>query len=290
MKAILASKALSTRHVPVLTARTEEKGSSAIDALEKEGLEKPLFHTLDITDEASVAKFSEWVSDLGQPIHALLNNAGFAYKGSTFGASEAAATLDVNLHGTRRVTDALLPLIKKTKGSRIVNVCSQAGKLDQISSELQSRVTADDFTQAHAIALGQQYVDSIRQGKHEASGWSNSMYGVSKLLEIAYSRALARDLKWESAKEDASKSKSASAAASSGPDAPASSFDTPPVAVHTVCPGWCSTSMSSHKGHRSAAKGAETPVWLATAPEEELAKAGGPPTAGFWHDQKPIEW
>ncbi len=50
--------------------------------------------------------------------------AGLAFKGSAFGASEAQQTLDVNFYGTRRVTEALLPLIPE--GGAVVNVCRWA--------------------------------------------------------------------------------------------------------------------------------------------------------------------
>ena len=46
---------------------------------------------------------------------------GLAFKGNAFGAKEAQQTLDVNFFGTRRATEALLPLIPDN-GS-IVNVC-----------------------------------------------------------------------------------------------------------------------------------------------------------------------
>jgi len=104
--------------------------------MEKEGLDKPLFHTLDITSETSVSAFSKWLSELGHPVSALVNNAGFAFKGSTFGADEAQTTIDVNLSGTKRVTDAVLPLLKSGSDARIVNLCSQAGQLKQLSGEL----------------------------------------------------------------------------------------------------------------------------------------------------------
>lgn len=48
-------------------------------------------------------------------------NAGLAFKGNAFGAEEAQQTLDVNFFGTRRATEALLPLMSDE--GRIVNVC-----------------------------------------------------------------------------------------------------------------------------------------------------------------------
>lgn len=44
----------------------------------------------------------------------------FSGRGSTFGAAEAEVTLGVNYWGTRRVTEALLPMLRT--GGRIVNV------------------------------------------------------------------------------------------------------------------------------------------------------------------------
>ena len=42
----------------------------------------------------------------------LVNNAGFAFKGSAFGATEARTTIGTNYEGTRRLTEALLPLAR----------------------------------------------------------------------------------------------------------------------------------------------------------------------------------
>lgn len=52
--------------------------------------------------------------------------AGIASKGDVFGATEAQETLDTNFYGTKRVCEALAPLMEN--GGRIVNVCSMAGK------------------------------------------------------------------------------------------------------------------------------------------------------------------
>ena len=60
------------------------------------------------------------------PHHKLKNcktllHAGIAFKGSTFGAEEAATTLATNFAGTRAVCERLLPLMPKQ--ARVVNVC-----------------------------------------------------------------------------------------------------------------------------------------------------------------------
>jgi NAD(P)-dependent dehydrogenase (short-subunit alcohol dehydrogenase family) len=54
------------------------------------------------------------------------------------------------------------------------------------------------------------------------------------------------------------------------------------IKVNAVCPGWCQTEMGGSGATRTAAKGAETAVWLAT--EKRI------PTGKFLRDNKVIEW
>ena len=53
--------------------------------------------------------------------------------------------------------------------------------------------------------------------------------------------------------------------------------------INAACPGWVRTRMGGRAAPRSAAKGAETPVWLATLFDDG-------PTGGFFRDQQLIPW
>jgi NAD(P)-dependent dehydrogenase (short-subunit alcohol dehydrogenase family) len=55
------------------------------------------------------------------------------------------------------------------------------------------------------------------------------------------------------------------------------------ILVNSVCPGWVRTDMGGANASRSVEKGAETPVWLATLPDNG-------PRGGFFRDRKPIPW
>ncbi len=55
------------------------------------------------------------------------------------------------------------------------------------------------------------------------------------------------------------------------------------IKVNAVCPGWVRTDMGGAEAERPVEVGAETPVWLATLPENG-------PTGGFFRDQRPIPW
>jgi NAD(P)-dependent dehydrogenase (short-subunit alcohol dehydrogenase family) len=55
------------------------------------------------------------------------------------------------------------------------------------------------------------------------------------------------------------------------------------ILVNSVCPGWVRTDMGTQAARRSVEEGAETPVWLATLPDDG-------PRGGFFRDRKLIPW
>ena len=55
------------------------------------------------------------------------------------------------------------------------------------------------------------------------------------------------------------------------------------IKVNAVCPGWVRTEMGGAEAERPVEVGAETPVWLATLPENG-------PTGGFFRDLRAIPW
>jgi NAD(P)-dependent dehydrogenase (short-subunit alcohol dehydrogenase family) len=83
----------------------------------------------DVTDEASVrALIEEVVRQAGQ-IDLVVNNAGIGLLG---GAEESSAgqiqrLFDVNVFGVARVVNAVLPLMRKQKSGRIINMSSILG-------------------------------------------------------------------------------------------------------------------------------------------------------------------
>jgi hypothetical protein len=55
------------------------------------------------------------------------------------------------------------------------------------------------------------------------------------------------------------------------------------ILVNSADPGWVQTAMGGRGASRTVEKGAETPVWLATLPDDG-------PTGGFFRDRKSIAW
>ena len=55
------------------------------------------------------------------------------------------------------------------------------------------------------------------------------------------------------------------------------------ILVNSVDPGWVRTAMGGRGATRSVEKGADTPIWLATLPDDG-------PTGGFFRDRRAIAW
>ncbi len=55
------------------------------------------------------------------------------------------------------------------------------------------------------------------------------------------------------------------------------------VKINAACPGWVRTRMGGQIATNSPAEGADTPIWLATLPDDG-------PTGGFFRDRRLIEW
>lgn len=83
----------------------------------------------DVTDEASVAKLIDEVLAKAGRIDLLVNNAGIGLLGGAEESSsaQAHALFDVNVFGVLRVTNAVLPIMRRQGKGRIVNMSSILG-------------------------------------------------------------------------------------------------------------------------------------------------------------------
>jgi NAD(P)-dependent dehydrogenase (short-subunit alcohol dehydrogenase family) len=105
----------------IVSARDGERAREVADELGARALE------LDVTDEASVAAASGAIEQLD----VLINNAAaFVDWGEVASAADldtSRAVLDTNLLGSWRVTQAMLPLLRRSPHPRIVMVSSGGG-------------------------------------------------------------------------------------------------------------------------------------------------------------------
>ncbi len=117
----------------LLGARDAGRGAEAAEELQNEGLDAHAV-TLDVTDAASITAAAQKIeSDFGR-LDVLVNNAGIAQDSGP--ASQTTLdtlrrTYETNVFGVFAVTQALLPLLKKSEAGRIVNLSSGLGSLTQ---------------------------------------------------------------------------------------------------------------------------------------------------------------
>ncbi|QND56049.1 oxidoreductase [Mesorhizobium huakuii] len=83
----------------------------------------------DVTDEASVSKLVDEVLAKAKRIDLLVNNAGIGLLGGAEESSsaQAHALFDVNVFGVLRVTNAVLPTMRRQGKGRIINMSSILG-------------------------------------------------------------------------------------------------------------------------------------------------------------------
>jgi NAD(P)-dependent dehydrogenase (short-subunit alcohol dehydrogenase family) len=115
----------------LVAARDPGRGAEAAAALRSTGGDAyPL--TLDVTDPTGVAAAATEVADRFGRLDVLVNNAGVA--GDRAGQRPAVrAVFETNLLGVIAVTEALLPLLRRSAAGRIVNVSSGTGSMGRMT-------------------------------------------------------------------------------------------------------------------------------------------------------------
>ena len=86
---------------------------------------------LDITDEASIKEALNVIISKENRIDVLVNNAGYGSYGAVEDVriDEARMQFEVNIFGLARLTQLVLPYMRKQKSGRIINVGSMGGRL-----------------------------------------------------------------------------------------------------------------------------------------------------------------
>lgn len=90
-----------------------------------------LLHQLDVTNENEVKLFFDGIKKLGEHVHLLINNAGYAsvpIKFEHITTEEFKKNIDVNLYGTFLMCKYVLPIMQNNKQGTIINISSMAGK------------------------------------------------------------------------------------------------------------------------------------------------------------------
>jgi NAD(P)-dependent dehydrogenase (short-subunit alcohol dehydrogenase family) len=120
----------------VLTARKAAAGKAAVKKLAGMKLAAD-FQPLDVTDAKSTTALREYLQDTYGRLDVLINNAGVMERSGADAVDvdlkSVRATLETNTLGPLHLTQALLPLLKRSKTPRIVNMSSGMAQLSDNS-------------------------------------------------------------------------------------------------------------------------------------------------------------
>jgi short-subunit dehydrogenase len=112
----------------VLVARREERLAALAASL---GSERTSYVAVDLLDDDAPARILEHVQSLHGRLDLLVNNAGAAWRArfADGGYENVRRTMAINFDAQLRLTEALLPLLRASAPSAIVNVSSTAGRV-----------------------------------------------------------------------------------------------------------------------------------------------------------------
>jgi NAD(P)-dependent dehydrogenase (short-subunit alcohol dehydrogenase family) len=113
-------------------ARNAKAGRKAAEEIAKQA-GKATFLEIDVADNDSVTTAAREFSDIRDHLDVLVNNAGIIVDGddAILETSDdlVLKTLETNTVGPLRVTRAFVPLLRKSKAPRVINVSSSGGQL-----------------------------------------------------------------------------------------------------------------------------------------------------------------
>lgn len=143
-------------------------------------LERIEFHALDVTNPAQIATIADLARKRGEPLHALVNNAGFAAPGFAEDVTDAELRdqFDTNFFGAASVTRAVLPQMRRQGLGHVVMVSSVSGRMGYpgVSSYSASKFALEGWTETlryEMRSLGIQVV-LVEPGSFETDIWTRN--------------------------------------------------------------------------------------------------------------------
>jgi len=156
----------------VLGSRDLAKGEAAARRLRMG--DRVLVRSLDVTDQHAIDELRDEIAGSFGSLAVLVNNAAILYdtwqKASTADLDVVREALETNLFGAWRMCQAFIPLLRKSRHGRIVNVSSEAGSLAEMGggtpAYATSKVALNALTRMLAAELRRDHilVNSVSPG------------------------------------------------------------------------------------------------------------------------------
>jgi len=211
---LLTSVTLARRGWRVLATmrdlvRREQLESAARQAGVTDRIE---IHALDVTNAEQIAAIAELIEKRSQPLHALINNAGFAVPGLAEEVTDAELRdqFDTNFFGAAAVTRAILPQMRRQGFGHVVMVSSISGRtgFPGVSSYVASKFALEGWTETLRLemaAVGIK-VAIVEPGSFKTDIWTRNAKLTAKMSDPS-SPNVERLARWQSRIDEGAKSR-----------------------------------------------------------------------------------
>ena len=188
---LLTTVTLARRGWRVLaTMRDLNRRALLEDAARAAGvLERIEVHELDVTKADQIGAISELIEKRATPLHAVLNNAGFAVPGFAEDVTDAELReqFDTNFFGAVAMTRAILPQMRRQGFGHIVMVTSISGRsgFPGVGSYVASKFALEGWTETLRFelkALGI-HVVLVEPGSFETDIWTRNAKISARMLD-----------------------------------------------------------------------------------------------------------
>lgn len=136
---------------------------------------------IDVSNQLSVDAAAKKIEAEFGRLDVLVNNVGgvfdYAQQASTADLAVVQQALDINFFSAWRVTQAMLPLLRKAQGARIVNVSSEKGSLENMTAGVPGYSTSKAALNALTRNLAAELADQGITVHAASPGWTATDLG-----------------------------------------------------------------------------------------------------------------
>ncbi|MET0419423.1 MAG: SDR family oxidoreductase [Actinoplanes sp.] len=169
-------------------ARDEQRREAAVEKLRAAGVDA-FGVPVDVTDDASVTAAAGLVEQRAGRLGVLVNNAGVTggmpQNPTAVSLDTMRTVVETNVFGVIRVTNAMLPLLRRSASPRIVNMSSSAGSLTRQS-------TSDDELDTGPLSVAYSPSKTFLNGV--TVQYAKELRGTGILINMACPGFVATDL------------------------------------------------------------------------------------------------
>ena len=202
---LLTSVTLAKRGWRVLATMRDLGRREKLESAAREAgvLERIEIQALDVRSADQIAAIVDLVGNRGEPLHALVNNAGFAVPGFAEEVTDAELRdqFETNFFGAAAVTRAILPQMRRQGFGHLVMVSSISGRIGfpGVSSYAASKFALEGWAETLRLemaALGIK-VAIVEPGSFDTDIWTRNAKLTAKMRD-ADSPNAARRARWQS--------------------------------------------------------------------------------------------